>query len=70
MGKINLKIDEFMIYCESKNLSKKTMMSYEQTLRLFTKYLEEEKDIIDIKKVTEKIIRKYINYTKIEVNTQ
>ncbi|APQ77030.1 site-specific integrase [Clostridium botulinum] len=45
MGKINLKIDEFMIYCESKNLSKKTMMSYEQTLRLFTKYLEEEKDI-------------------------
>ncbi|WP_261773643.1 hypothetical protein [Clostridium botulinum] len=30
------------------------MMSYEQTLRLFTKYLEEEKDIIDIKKVTEK----------------
>ncbi|MCS4471598.1 hypothetical protein JQ036_14325 [Clostridium botulinum] len=31
---------------------------------MFTKYLEEEKDIIDIKKVTEKIIRKYINYTK------
>lgn len=64
MQKINLKIDEFMIYCESKNLSKKTMMSYEQTLRLFTKYLEEEKGIGDVKKVTEKMIREYINYTK------
>ena len=64
MKNINYAIDDFMIYNESKNLSKKTMMSYEQTLRLFTKYLEEEKDITDVKKVTEKIIREYINYTK------
>lgn len=48
MKNINFLIDEFMIYCESKNLSKKTMMSYEQTLRLFSKYLEEELQIIDM----------------------
>lgn len=64
MKNINFMIDEFMIYNESKNLSKKTMMSYEQTLRLFSKYLEEEKTIVDVTKVTEKIIREYINYTK------
>lgn len=39
-------------------------MSYEQTLRLFTKYLKEEKDIQTLKKLQKKIIRKYINYTK------
>jgi len=42
MKKVSFTIDEFMIYCESKNLSKKTMMSYEKTLRLFSKYLEED----------------------------
>lgn len=64
MKKIDFMIDEFMIYCESKNLSKKTMMSYEQTLKLFTKYLLEEKNIIDIMKIAEKDIRGYIIYTK------
>ncbi len=51
-----------MIYCESKNLFKKTVMSYEQTLRLFSKYLQEEKNIEDIIKITEKDIREYIIY--------
>lgn len=64
MKNINFFIDEFMIFCESKNLSKKTMMSYEQTLRLFAKYLEEEKDIIEVKEITEKTIREYINFIK------
>ncbi|MFT8314639.1 MAG: site-specific integrase [Clostridium sp.] len=43
MKNLEILLDEFMIYCESKNLSKKTMMSYEQTLRLFFNYLNEEK---------------------------
>ncbi|WP_081896979.1 tyrosine-type recombinase/integrase [Clostridium sp. KNHs214] len=64
MKNINFLIDDFMIYCESKNLSKKTMMSYEQTLRLFSQYLEKEKNINDVTKVTEKVIREYINFTK------
>lgn len=64
MKNVNFLIDEFMIYCESKNLSKKTMMSYEQTLRLFSKYLEEESQTTDVTKVTEKVLREYINYIK------
>ncbi len=31
MIKFDYEIDDFMIYCTSKNLSKKTMRSYEQT---------------------------------------
>lgn len=64
MKNIKFLIDEFMLFCESKNLSKKTMFNYEQTLRLFTQYLEEEKNIKDISKITEKVIREYIIYIK------
>lgn len=64
MKNINILLDEFMIYCESKNLSKKTMMSYEQTLKLFFKYLHEKENIMDASKVSEKLIREYINYIK------
>jgi integrase/recombinase XerD len=51
MKNTQILIDEFMIYCESKNLSKKIMMSYKQTLRLFCKYLEEESKIFDVTQV-------------------
>lgn len=57
---IVLFVDDFMFNCQSKNLSKKSMGSYEQTLKLFAKYLEQEKKITDITEVTEKIIREYI----------
>lgn len=43
MTEFDYEIDDFMSCCESKGLSKKTMRSYEQTLRLFSKYLEEYK---------------------------
>jgi site-specific recombinase XerD len=48
MERIDIQIDEFMIYCQSKNLSKKTMASYEQTLRLLwiTKFHEYRDGII------------------------
>lgn len=65
MKNINILLDEFMIYCESKNLSKKTMMSYEQTLKLFFKYLYDKENIMDASKVSEKFIREYIKYIKI-----
>ena len=67
MKKIDFAIDEFMNYCESKDLSQKTMMSYEQTLRFFSKYLKEEKKIEDVTKVTEKNIREYIIYTNTQI---
>lgn len=42
MEKIDLEVDDFMNYCDYKNLSQKTLASYEQTLRLFIKYLQDE----------------------------
>ncbi|WP_279238023.1 hypothetical protein [Clostridium estertheticum] len=38
------------------------LMSYEQTLRLFSKYIQEEKNIEDVIKITEKDIRDYVVY--------
>jgi len=64
MAKFDYLIDEFMIYCQSKNLSKKTMMSYEQTLGLLCKYFKEVKQIEDVSKLAEKDIREYIIYIK------
>ena len=39
----NFQIDEFMLFCRSRQLREKTMSSYEQTLRLFENY----QDLID-----------------------
>lgn len=34
--------NEFIVYCRSTQLREKTMLSYEQTLRLFEKWCKEE----------------------------
>ena len=62
--KVWLWIDDFMSYCESKGLSKKSIRSYEQTLRLFAKYLEEQKQIQSTKEVTKEAVREYIVYLR------
>lgn len=62
MTKFDYEIDDFMSYCQSKKLSTKTMRSYEQTLKLFAKYLEENKDIKSTKEVTKQDIQQYIIY--------
>ena len=59
MEKIDYEIDDFIDYCTSKNLSTKTIGSYEQTLRLFIRYLRDkdekkENDKNDKIKVTKK----------------
>lgn len=64
MTKFDYEIDDFMSYCESKGLSKKSMRSYEQTLRLFAKYLEEQKQIQSTKEVTKEAVREYIVYLR------
>ena len=64
MTKFDYEIDDFMSYCQSKGLSKKSMRSYEQTLRLFSKYLEEEKRIYSTKEVTKEAVRDYIVYLR------
>ena len=38
-------IDEYMIYCRSRQLRPKTMLSYERTLRLFERWCRDEMDI-------------------------
>ncbi len=52
--------NEFMLYCRSTQLREKTMLSYEQTLRLFEKWCKEEQGINSVDKVNENVIRRYI----------
>ena len=53
--------DEFMLYCRSTQLREKTMSSYEQTLHLFGRWLADELKIYTVDKVTENVIRRYID---------
>lgn len=54
-------IDEFMIYCRSKQLREKTMLSYEQALRLFQQWCREQLNITQVDQITEGVIRRYIS---------
>lgn len=54
-------ISEYMIYCHSRQLREKTMNSYEQTLRLFERWCDEQMHIQTVDQVTEGVIRRYIN---------
>ena len=51
-------LDEFMVYCRSRQLREKTMNSYEQTLRLFERWRREQMRIEDVDKITESVIVK------------
>lgn len=62
LTKIFLQIEDFLSYCQSKGLSQKTIFSYDQTLKLFAKYLEVEEEIDDARLVKSQHIRDYINY--------
>lgn len=57
-------VEEFMINCTNKNLVRKTMRSYEQTLKLFFKYLEEEFTLMELEKVEESHVKGYLDFTK------
>ncbi|EYE87435.1 hypothetical protein Q428_13255 [Fervidicella metallireducens AeB] len=64
LTKFDMQIDDFMDYCESKDLSRKTMASYEATLKLFARYLYDELQIECATKVNDKIVRQYVLYLK------
>ena len=53
-------IDEYMYNCRSRKLRPKTMISYEQTLRLFERWCLEEANITEPEQVLETAIRHYI----------
>lgn len=57
-------IQDFIDYCRYKELSTKTIKSYYQTLTLFSKYLEEEKEIFNVNDVNKEIVEEYIQFTK------
>lgn len=50
----------FMEYCRSKQLRPKTMDSYERTLKLFARWLEEKMNIANVQVVNEPHIRAYV----------
>ena len=54
-------MDEFMLFCRSRRLREKTMNSYEQALRLFERWCFEQFNIESVDKITESVIRRYIN---------
>lgn len=53
-------IAEYLVYCHAKQLRKKTMNSYEQTLRLFQRWCFDELEITTVDAVSESVIRHYI----------
>lgn len=65
MTEFEFQLDNFMLYCSSKNLSRKTLASYEQTLKLFGSYLLSEYQIEDAKQVQSGHIRHYIKYLQV-----
>ncbi|MBQ8216344.1 MAG: site-specific integrase, partial [Oscillospiraceae bacterium] len=58
---LNWLIDEYMIFCRSRQLREKTMNSYEQALRLFEKWCMEAMNIDSVDKISEAVVRRYIN---------
>lgn len=57
-------LDDFMEYCFLKELSKKTMNSYEASIMLFSKFLKEEYQVSNINDIKEKHINEYLRFTK------
>ena len=57
---MNLMIAMFMEYCKSKQLRERTMLSYEQSLKLFAVWLEDVEEITHVEKIKEMNIRRYI----------
>ncbi|WP_281658232.1 tyrosine-type recombinase/integrase [Halobacillus sp. Cin3] len=64
MNNFEFHLDNFMLYCDSKGLSRKTLTSYEQTLRLFTYYVQQEHGLTEVKYVKSAHIRMYIKYLR------
>jgi integrase/recombinase XerD len=57
-------IQDFIDYCSYKNLAVKTIKSYNQSLILFAKYLQEEKNQLEITKVKKEDVEDYMEFTK------
>lgn len=56
-------VEMFIEHCENKGLAKKTIGSYEQTLRLLMLYLDEQ-EITQTEKITHTVIQNYVKRIK------
>nr|WP_222864138.1 tyrosine-type recombinase/integrase [Rossellomorea marisflavi] len=59
-----LQVENFMVYCDSKALARKTKASYEQTLNLFARYMDEQHNVTEVSEVKTAHIRSYIKYLR------
>lgn len=57
-------IEEYLTSCDMKNLSAKTIKSYDQSLKLFTRFLLQEYKITSIKQLKKIHIEEYVKFTK------
>ncbi|HZK86523.1 MAG TPA: site-specific integrase, partial [Syntrophomonas sp.] len=57
LSDLEYQIEDFILYCTSKNLSKKTIASYEQSLKLFARFISKELAITSAEKVKTNHIR-------------
>ncbi|MCR8745240.1 tyrosine-type recombinase/integrase [Romboutsia lituseburensis] len=60
----NFYVGDFIEYCHIKGLSKKTMKSYEASLLLFSKFVEEEYQINRLEDIKAKHTTDYVKFTK------
>lgn len=64
MNNFLLEIDRYMMDCTSRGLSVKTMRSYDQTLRLFQRYLEDKQSVNKPGQIKPEHIRAYFTYIR------
>ncbi|MFD1736393.1 tyrosine-type recombinase/integrase [Bacillus salitolerans] len=64
LSELEFFLEDFLLACQSKNLSPKTLSSYEQSLKLFILYLKNEHGLEDVKRVKAGHIRQYVAYVQ------
>lgn len=57
-------VEDYLTSCDMKNLSSKTIKSYDQSLKLFVRFLLQEYKITSIKQLKKIHIEEYIKFTK------
>lgn len=64
LTELEFHLEDFLLSCQSKNLSSKTLSSYEQSLKLFLAYLKAEHEVEEVKRVKVGHIRQYVAYVQ------
>lgn len=64
LSELDFYLNDFLAYCTQKGLSKRTVSSYEQSLRLFVAYLKNEHNVDGVEEVRTGHIRHYISYVQ------